>query len=526
MGAAGPSRRHHLDEGAFVTNNLTPAEKALADHVARGVPFDGGPIRASVIRDLVRGRLAPDPDPHGVQLRGAHVEGRLDLDHVTSTVGVTLTDCVLDEGLTAADADLPVLVLTRCRVTSPKAVTPLYAPRLTANMINLSGTTVIADDDGAAVDLTSAHAMRVEAIGTKLTNKRGTALQADNLSVDGELFLSEGFEATGAGDDGTVRLVNARLGTLVCQRATLRNESGTAFVGDSLRVATDVYMNLDFVAAGNGHEGTIRLVSAHVTGLSLLQAELRNEAGPALDMEGLRVDRLLHLRDLTALGTGELAVIDLTGAKIDGTFVFEPARLEHRTDPSRRMTVDGLVYNGLPDGATEWLRLLDEGTPEYAAQPYQQLAAAHRAAGHDQQARRILMAQRRAQLRRGALTGRAERAWTRMTGLTLGYGYQPWRALIALLAIVAIAVTLTVTLGAHGGLASTDPGPAAPCTIAERIGVGLDLGAPLIATGTRCAATDTTTGQILTVAGWALRLLAWAFATLFIAGFTSAVRKT
>jgi hypothetical protein len=29
-----------------------------------------------------------------------------------------------------------------------------------------------------------------------------------------------------------------------------------------------------------------------------------------------------------------------------------------------------------------------------------------------------------------------------------------------------------------------------------------------------------------TVAGWGLQLLAWAFATLFVAGFTGAVRKT
>jgi hypothetical protein len=30
----------------------------------------------------------------------------------------------------------------------------------------------------------------------------------------------------------------------------------------------------------------------------------------------------------------------------------------------------------------------------------------------------------------------------------------------------------------------------------------------------------------LTVASWVLRILAWVFAALFIAGFTSAVRKT
>ena len=34
------------------------------------------------------------------------------------------------------------------------------------------------------------------------------------------------------------------------------------------------------------------------------------------------------------------------------------------------------------------------------------------------------------------------------------------------------------------------------------------------------------TAAWLTAAGWVLQLLAWAFAALFIAGFTSAVRKT
>jgi hypothetical protein len=168
-----------------------------------------------------------------------------------------------------------------------------------------------------------------------------------------------------------------------------------------------------------------------------------------------------------------------------------------------------------------WLMQLRTATSGYAAQPYQHLAAVHRAAGHDSEARRVLMAQRRDQLGRRALTGRAERTWVRLTGLTLGYGYQPWRALICLLAIIGAAVVLAVVLGGQGGLARAQE----PCTVVERIGVGLDLGTPLLNTQTRCEATTSGAGQVLTVTGWALRLLAWAFATLFIAGFTSAVRK-
>jgi hypothetical protein len=49
----------------------------------------------------------------------------------------------------------------------------------------------------------------------------------------------------------------------------------------------------------------------------------------------------------------------------------------------------------------QWLILLRDGIPGYAAQPYQQLAAVHKAAGHDGDVRKILMQQRRQQIRSG-----------------------------------------------------------------------------------------------------------------------------
>jgi hypothetical protein len=133
------------------------------------------------------------------------------------------------------------------------------------------------------------------------------------------------------------------------------------------------------------------------------------------------------------------------------------------------------------------------------------------------------MRQRRDQLARGDLS-RSERVWARLTGLTLGYGYQPWRALLFLLGVIATSVILAVVLGGHGALAQAK----APCTVVDQVGVGLDLGTPLITTGagSRCQLTGSATGQALTLSGWGLRLLAWAFATLFVAGFTNAVRKS
>jgi hypothetical protein len=101
-----------------------------------------------------------------------------------------------------------------------------------------------------------------------------------------------------------------------------------------------------------------------------------------------------------------------------------------------------------------WLRLFEDHSPAYAAQPYQQLAAMHRAAGHDREVRIILMAQNRDQIARTGVRG-WDRSWARLTGLTLGYGYQPWRALLLLLAVLTLSVTAAITAGRHGGLAHT-----------------------------------------------------------------------
>jgi len=410
--------------------------------------------------------------------------------------------------------------------------------------------------------------------GANLNNPNGRAFNADRLTVDQDMYCREGFTAT-----GEVRMLGAHIGgTLEFDGANLNNPNGRAFNADRLTVDQGMYCRNGFTATGEVHlinahirgqfnlskaslinpnrlvlhadgltvdqgmfcregftaTGEVRLRGAHVHGvLDCTDATMRNDTGPALDANSLQVDQSVFLRGrFEAVGAGSGVTLNLSHMRIGGVLGFAPARLEHTADPQARLALDGLIYAGLPAGISqrEWLRLLREGTKSYTAQPYQQFAGAHRAAGHDGEVRRTLMAQRQDQIDRGALTGRAERAWARLTGLTLGYGYQPWRALLFLVAIATTAVVLALTLGVHGAVARTDPHPpaASRCSVVERVGVGLDLGLPLVKTGTRdhCDTTASTTGQALTVAGWGLQLLAWVFATLFVAGFTGAVRKT
>jgi len=90
---------------------LTSVEQSLVEHVARGEwldlaaddeAVDGAAMRAwgevrtcraTVIRDILRGRLAADPDPHGLRLRGARITGRLDLANLTTEINLELKDC-------------------------------------------------------------------------------------------------------------------------------------------------------------------------------------------------------------------------------------------------------------------------------------------------------------------------------------------------------------------------------------------------------------------------------------------------
>ncbi|GLY97910.1 hypothetical protein [Actinoplanes sp. NBRC 103695] len=586
----------------------SPAEQRLIDSVARGdvldlagdEPVDEAAMRswgddrtisASVIRDLVRGRLAAEPDPHGLRLRGARITGRIDLANITSDLVLELGDCLLPDGLDLRNARLPAVALTGCRIeqTAGSGDAPVDATRLTARVLSFDSSTILATAAAGAIRLAAARIGTVDSRGARLGNTGGPALEAGGLHADHSVFLSDGFDATSTSEQGTVRLIGAHIGgQLNCGGAALRNTTGPALNADGLSVAQGVLLQRGFTATSTSEQGTIRLIGAATSALHCAGARLENTAGPALDGDnlqvkrdigldrgfiatgvsdegavvltgahvgglldcsaarmantggpalhanGLRVDQDLILDDgFSAATAGCPVTLTLAGARVGGTFRFDSEVVtQAEADHGSLVEVDGLTYSGLPGPASvqRWLTVLGKHTARYAAQPYQHLAAAYRAAGHDRDARTVLVAQRRDQLDRGGLTG-PERAWGRLTGLTLGYGYQPWRALLLLIATLAAAVALSVAGGHHGALAqkaTVGTASAGPCTITDQIGVGLDLGTPLIKTGARdrCQPTSTSAGQALTLTGWVLQLVAWGFATLFIAGFTSAVRKT
>lgn len=312
---------------------LKPVEHQLLHHVSGGEWLDlavGKPVdkaamaswgaertvRAAVIRDILRGRLAADPDPHGVRIRGARLAGRLDLESLSTQVNLELQECFLPEGLAACDADLSVLRLGGCRVEHPSGAA-VAADRLRAPLVVLNGTAVVGHGACGAVSLAGAHITRVECDGAVFFNDSGPALFAEAVQVEQDMFLRGGFRGSGAGDAGAVCLLAARLSRLECDGAKLRNDSGPAFRGDSMVVDQRACLRDGFEALGAGEFGAVRLNGARIGLLLCDSAKFVNNSGPVLVALAMHVERGIFMRDgFEAVGAGAAGALRMPGARM------------------------------------------------------------------------------------------------------------------------------------------------------------------------------------------------------------------
>ena len=107
-------------------------------------------------------------------------------------------------------------------------------------------------------------------------------LQADALTVEGNVFLREGFRA-----EGEVNLRGATIrGQLDCSNGQFINPSGFAFKGNALTVEQGVFLSKGFQA-----EGEVNLVGAIIGGqLDCTDGQFINPNGFALDGNALTVE--------------------------------------------------------------------------------------------------------------------------------------------------------------------------------------------------------------------------------------------
>jgi hypothetical protein len=244
--------------------------------------------------------------------------------------------------------------------------------------------------------------------GARLDGKGRPALTADRARVTGNMLCSEGFQAS-----GEVRLAGASIGSqLNFTGARLDRKDGLALIAEWLSVTGNMYCNDGFRALG-----AVNLSSASIGGQLIFSGgRIDGKDEPALYAQGLTVAREMFLDEgFRADGT-----LDLTGAKI-GSLIDETGSWP------QALNLDGLTYDDLTNMPVkkrlDWLKR----SVDYAPQPYEQLAVHYRRLGHDEEARRVLLAKLRQR--------RQQRPWwTRWWGwlqdALAGYGYAPGRAML------------------------------------------------------------------------------------------------
>ncbi|MFD9700495.1 hypothetical protein [Lentzea sp. NPDC059081] len=346
-----------------------------------------------------------------------------------------------------------------------KADQPVVLNRAQFSLLDLSG---LAAPSLEARGLTVDHHLR-------LSGARLTAVDALHMRIGGSVYLDEGFRAA-----GSVTLSGSQIaGVLMCGGG--RFEDGLFLV--DLRVGDAIFVNQGCEVTGGGRHASVRLRGTRVDGQLIFRGGRVSSSNVALDLRHVRVGKEIFL-------------------PFDGI--------------EGRAQLEGLTYEGLPRDATvdEWLEFLSTRTLRYSTQPWTQLATAHQAAGHERDVRRIRVAQQRDLRLRGQLS-RWGRLWHLVRGMTVGHGYRPGLALVWLAGVLTVSVGVVLLSGA------------VRCSVIEQVGYALNVATPLVKVdATRCTVDVASgAGRLVLASTWLLQVLAWAFATLFVAGFTGLVRR-
>ncbi|MEU9919448.1 oxidoreductase [Streptomyces sp. NPDC051001] len=434
-------------------DELTPPERELWDafpegrrvDLRTGIPEDdrvvegerwgaARTVRATVIVGLLLGANTTQPGAVAcLRLAGARISGHLNLAGTQIAHALWLEDCWFAESVGLLGASLQTLVITGSRVPGIEA----DSARVEGNLdLRRSVVESLASSPfnhvSTALSLSDARVTGGLLLnGAEMRASEGWAVAAGGLVMEGGVFC-RGFVAR-----GEVRLLGAQLpGGLFMQGAYLTDPGPH---GVSLALDNAAASTLDF-SNGFTVNGTVRLQGTQVSGTLTFEGAVLN--GPPDGQGPSLVALLMQAVDFDfTLARPPSGTVDLQGAQV--SFL----RDSEQSWPDV-VELDGFVYGSIKVDKTgerreavgwrnsvpqrvAWIRRC----PGYNPQPYEQLAGWYRKAGHDDEARRVLLAKQRH--RRQTLPWTA-RVWGHLLDVTVGYGYRPWLAGVWLLALTLL----------------------------------------------------------------------------------------
>jgi hypothetical protein len=465
---------------------------ATADDPATGADWPAQRTVAAALLAKVLTSTEGPRRPRALRLAGARIVGRLDLEATEVVCPLLLRDCWFAEPVVLDEAQAPALRLPGC-----------HLPGLLAQQLALRGNLELNHGFTATgeVSLAGSHiGGQLDFHGAILTNPTGLALSAQGITIDHDLVCTAGFTAT-----GEVRLLGAHIGgELNFNGASLTNANGAALNADRVTVGQDMLCQDGFTATGE-----VRIVGARISGqLGLNGASLTNSNRWVLNLYALRAESL-WLLDLPH----RPRLVSFSSAQV-GTLVDEPNSWPHIA------SLDGFAYDDLQEfssvSARQRLWWLARNLGGYRPQPYEQLVAAYRRAGRDEDAHTVAIAK---QWRRRRTLHPLGKLWNLLLYVTVGYGYRMWLAIVWLLAFVGLGWWWFDRVHPAHLIAAKPPGQRPPFHAAV---YALDLLLPFADLGYQGAWIATGSARWLFV-GW--NLAGWVLITAVVAALTGLLKR-
>jgi hypothetical protein len=419
-------------DGTATPHGLLPAEERLLEAAARGEPCalaeaaPSAPSKANRIRPgflrflLLGGDGAAPVHEKRVELRGAYIDGGIDLDECQGVRAFRLVNCRMDGRLTAVNASMAELRICGGAV---RGLDCSFA-KFSGGVYLIDGLTVTGETSflGASID------GRLACNKSRFSNPGGVALTCAAATITSDVYLMDGFIA-----EGGTRFTRASIGgVLACAGGVFRNPTARSSSRGSDANFADYALDLTGVQIN----GVLWLGPSPVFNLQVI-------IEGSLNLQGAQVRALFDdpgswpAESVEAPGAGRLpCVISLDD-----------------------FTYERLIRGAPADAATRRRWLLRQRPSHlgdsFRPHPFEQLAGVLRAMGHEHDAREIAM------LKQSFMTPlRASRTagWRRpfvrfigwFWGVLCGYGYRPHR-LVGFLFALWLGCAAVYELAAKAG---------------------------------------------------------------------------
>src|SRR3982750_4182663 len=257
-------------------------------------------IRAEIVASLAANLNSDWPVHfHGLRLKGAQIEGKLDLTGARLAQPLELLECQLDASISLDDAESRTIRLRGSR-----------APGLLASRLSVKGGL---DLSGLQCNgLIRMRDARIEGIldtgGAAFENPGGASFDGTRMFVSGGFFAGKS-KGVGFQSRGEFKLFMAQLGHFDAEGAVFENPSGPAIAADGLSIRKSLILR------GVKALGAVRLLYASIgTTFECDGALFSNPGEPSLWADGLKTGSGVYLRK----GFRSEGQVRLYGADIQG----------------------------------------------------------------------------------------------------------------------------------------------------------------------------------------------------------------